>query len=202
MQTAPAKDGTPAVPGRLIAVRKSPQAAEKSRRKLRAAARKKGKTPAARTLEAAAFVFAFTTVPGEQLAAPAVLEVYRFRWQIELAFKRLKGLLALDEMTAKDPALCRTFLCIKLLGALLVEQLSHHWVDFSPWGYGAPAAALPGAGVRGGGGDGGSGGGSGADDRPMGSRRRDVGARLPRPAAAAREPGYRRHLLCPSTTSP
>src|SRR5712692_4854448 len=202
VQTAPAKDGTPAVPGRLIAVRKSPQAAETSRRKLRAAARKKGKTPAARTLEAAAFVFAFTTVPGEQLAAPAVLEVYRFRWQIELAFKRLKGLLALDEMTAKDPALCRTFLCIKLLGALLVEQLSHHWVDFSPWGYGAPAAAVPGAGVSGRGGDGGSGGGRGADDRPMGSGRRDVGARLPRRAPAAGQPGCRSNLLCPSTANP
>jgi Transposase DDE domain len=45
VQTAPAKDATPAVPGRLIAVRKSPQAAEQSRRKLLAAARKKGKTP-------------------------------------------------------------------------------------------------------------------------------------------------------------
>src|SRR6266851_4802036 len=84
VQTAPAKDGTPAVPGRLIAVRKSPQAAEKSRRKLLAAARKKGKTPAARTLEAAEYVLAFTTVPEEQLAAPAVLELYRFRWQIEI----------------------------------------------------------------------------------------------------------------------
>ena len=202
VQTAPAKDGTPAVPGRLIAVRKSPQAAETSRRKLRAAARKKGKTPAARTLEAAAYIFAFTTVPEEQLAAPAVLELYRFRWQIELAFKRLKGVLALDEMAAKDPALCRTFLCIKLLGALLVDRLSHHWVDFSPWGYGSPAAAVAGADLPGGGGDGGAGGGRGADDRPVGSRRRGVGGRVSRPTAAAAQPGHGRYLLCSSATHP
>jgi len=174
VQTAPAKDGTPAVPGRLIALRKSPQVAEASRQKLRAAARKKGKTPDARTLEAAAYLFVFTTVQSAQLAAPAVLELYRFRWQIELAFKRMKGLLALDEMTAKDPALCRLFLCIKLLGALLVEQLSHRWVDFSPWGYGSPAAVVGGTAVSGGGGERGPGGGRRADPDAMG-RRRELG---------------------------
>jgi Transposase DDE domain len=202
VQTAPAKDGTPSVPGRLIAVRKSPQAAEKSRRKLLAAARKKGKTPDARTLEAADYVFTFATVPEEQWAAPAVLELYRFRWQIELAFKRLKGVLALDEMAAKDPALCRTFLCIKLLGALLVEQLSHHWVDFSPWGYGSPAAAVAGAAVPSDGGDRGPGHRCGADAGPVGGGRRGVGARISRPAAPAAEPGHGRHLLCSSATSP
>jgi Transposase DDE domain len=196
VQTAPAKDGTPAVPGRLVAVRKSPPAAEKSRRKLLAAARKQGKTPDARTLEAAEYVFVFTTVPAERLTALAVLELYRFRWQIELAFKRLKGVLALDELTAKDPALCRLFLCIKLLGALLVEQLSHRWVDFSPWGYGPPAAVVTGPPVSGGGGDRRPGGGSGADPGAMGSRRRGVGSRVPRHPAPAPQPSHRSHLVC------
>lgn len=202
VRTAPAKDGTPAVPGRLIAVRKSAQAAEISRRKLLAAARKKGKTPDARTLEAADYIFVFTTVPAAQLAAPGVLEVYRFRWQIELAFKRLKGLLALDEMAAKDPALCRTFLCIKLLGALLVEQLSHRWVDFSPWGYGAPAAVVAGARVPGGGGDGGPSGGGRPEHAGLGSGRRGLARSVSRPTAAAPEPSGSCHLLCSSTTYP
>ena len=202
VQTAPAKDGTPAVAGRLIGVRKSPQAAEASRRKLLAAARKKGKTPDARTLEAADYVFVFTTVSRDQWAAPAVLEVYRFRWQIELAFKRLKGLLALDELAAKDPALCRLFLCIKLLGALLVEQLSHRWVDFSPWGYGAPATAVAGAAVSGSGGDGAPGGGRSADAGPLGGGRRDVATPVSRHAAAAGEPSRRRHLVRSSAIHP
>jgi hypothetical protein len=197
VQTAPAKEEIPAVPGRLIAVRKSPQAAEKSRRKLLAAARKKGKTPDARTLEAAEYVFVFTTMPAAELSALAVLELYRFRWQIELAFKRLKGVLALDELTAKDPALCRLFLCIKLLGALLVEQLSHHWVDFSPWGYGPPAAAVTGAGLSGDGGDSGPGGGGSADAGAVGRRRRGVGTRVSRHPAPAPEPSRRSHLVCP-----
>ena len=32
------------------------------------------------------------------------MELYRFRWQIELAFKRMKSLLLLDEMAAQDDA--------------------------------------------------------------------------------------------------
>jgi hypothetical protein len=202
VQTAPAKDRTPAVPGRLVAVRKSPQAAEKSRRKLLSAARKKGKTPDARTLEAAEDVFVFTTVPAERLMALAVLELYRFRWQIELAFKRLKGVLALDELTAQDPALCRLFLCIKLLGALLVEQLSHRWVDFSPWGYGPPAAAVAGPTVSGGGGDGGPGGRRGADAGAVGSGRRGVGSRVSGPAAPAPQSGSRSRLVYVSAINP
>jgi hypothetical protein len=203
VQTAPApKEGIPAVPGRLVAVRKSPQAAEQSRRKLLAAARKKGKTPDARSLAAAEFLFVFTSVPAEQLTALAVLEVYRFRWQIELAFKRLKGILALDELTAKDPALCRLFLCIKLLGALLIEQLSRRWVDFSPWGYGPPAPAVAGAAVSSGGRHGGPGGGGGVDVGAVGSGRGRLGNRVPRPAAAAAEPGHRSHLVRSSAINP
>jgi Transposase DDE domain len=199
VQTAPDREGTPAVPGRLIALRKSAEAAETTRRKLRATARKKGRTPDARSLEAAAFIFVFTTATAEQLPAPAVLEVYRFRWQIELAFKRLKGVLALDELAAKDPALCRTFLCIKLLGALLVERLSHRWVDFSPWGYGTPATVIGDAGLPGGGGNDPAGGRRGADAGAVGGRRRGVGSRLPGHAPQAAQPGGRGRLVRSST---
>lgn len=148
VQTAPGGTGkSPAVAGRLIVVRKSPQAIESARRKVWEQARKHGRTPRAETLLAAEFVMLFITLPAAQLAAEAVLELYRFRWQVELAFKRLKSLLALDELTAQGPELCRSFLFAKLLGALLIEDLSHRAVDFSPWGYGRPAPAVAVAGV-------------------------------------------------------
>ena len=94
----------------------------------------------------------FTTVAAERLEAAAVLELYRFRWQIELAFKRMKSLLELDEMTAQDDALCRTFLYVKLLATLLVDELSRQWVDFSPWGYRLEREPLAGVAGDGGGG--------------------------------------------------
>ena len=135
------KQGLPAVRGRLIALAKSPQQAEAARRELRKQAKKKGKTPSAQTLEAAGYVFVFTTVAAEELDAWDVLELYRFRWQVEMAFKRMKGLLALDELAAKDEQLCRSVLLTKLLGALLVEELSGDAIEavaLSPWGYGTP----------------------------------------------------------------
>jgi hypothetical protein len=200
VQTAPARDGTVAVPGRLIALRKSQQAAEAARRKLLAAAKKKGKTPDARTLEAAEYVFVFTTVPGTLWTAETVLELYRFRWQIELAFKRLKGVLALDEMATKERRLCRTFLCIKLLGALLVERLSHHWVDFSPWGYGDRPAPLAHARVSKDRGDGARRGGGGGDTGAVGTGGGEVERGLSFPPPPPTQSGRRRHLLCPPTS--
>jgi IS4 transposase len=63
------------------------------------------------------------------------MDFYRFRWQIELAFKRMKSILNLDELPAKDPALARTVLYAKLLAALLVEDFTTHFLAISPWGY-------------------------------------------------------------------
>jgi hypothetical protein len=167
VRTAPA-DGTPAVSGRLIALRKSPEAAETARRKVQQEARRKGKTPTARTLQAAAYVLLFTTLSEARLTALQVLELYRFRWQSELAFKRLKSLLALDELPMKDPDLCRTYLLTKVLAALCIDELSHRWVDFSPWGYGSPAAGVPVAALPGPPGDAAPGSGGDADRGRLG----------------------------------
>ena len=146
----------------MLAIRKSPTATEAARRKVRKEAKKKGRVPSERTLELAGFVLLFTTLSQERLTAAAGLELYRFRWQIELTFKRMKSLVGLDELAAKDEALGRTFLLAKILATLLIEQLSRRWVDFSPWGYGCPAAAVGLASVSDDGGDAPAGGGRGA----------------------------------------
>ena len=127
-----AKDGIPAIAGRLVGVRKSGEAAENARRKLRAEAKRKGKTPNSRSLEACEYIFLFTTLSVEQASTQAVLEIYRFRWQVEMAFKRMKGIIYLDQMAAKDSELCRTFLLAKLLAMLLIEDLSHCLRFFPP----------------------------------------------------------------------
>ena len=64
-----------------------------------------------------------------------MLELYRFRWQIELAFKRMKGLLELGSLPAKDPDLARTIVRSKLLAALLLEDFTRSFLAISPWGY-------------------------------------------------------------------
>ena len=129
------KKGTPAVPVRLAAVRKSEQAAEQSRKKALAEASRRGKKLQPQTLELASYVLVLTSISAADLTAEQILEIYRFRWQIELVFKRLKSLLGLGDLQAKDPDLAQAFLFAKLLGALLLEELTHDYLSFSPWGF-------------------------------------------------------------------
>jgi len=125
----------PASPARLVAVRKSESAAEAARTRVLRERAKKSRTVDPRTLEAAGYVFVLTSLPPQELSAANVLELYRFRWQVELAFKRLKSLLFLDDLPARDPPLARSFLYAKLLAALLLEDFTDRFLAFSPWGY-------------------------------------------------------------------
>lgn len=119
---------------RLVVVRKSREAAEHERDRIRAEAKRKGKEPGRRTLEAAAFTFLLTTVPQDRITDEEVADLYRMRWQIELAFKRLKSLLNLDALRAKDPALARSYLLGKLIAALLIQCIADQCRAISPYG--------------------------------------------------------------------
>jgi len=132
-----AADSTRQIPSfglRLVVLRKSEAAATVSRQWARRAANRGCRMVDPRTLEAAGYVFLLTSLP-EHVGANQVLELYRFRWQIELAFKRLKSILQLGVLPAKNPALARTILYGKLLGALLLEDFTSRFLAISPWGY-------------------------------------------------------------------
>jgi len=94
------------------------------------------------TLEAAGYIFVFTTLAG-RIAASAVLELYRGRWQIELAFKRLKSILAVGHLKKTDPDGARAWLQGKLLVAFLIEALISVGERFFPWGYPLDAPQPP-----------------------------------------------------------
>lgn len=123
------------VPCRLIAIRKSEPAAERTRSKILVESRKKGRVTDPRTLESAGFMTVLTNLPTDESTPEQILDLYRFRWQIEMNFKDLKSVLELNALPAKDPALARTFLYAKLLGTFLIDDLTSRYVSFSPWGY-------------------------------------------------------------------
>lgn len=126
---------TGSVPLRLLSLRKSEPAAEASRKKILSHATNHTKQTDPRTLEAAGYTLLITDVSQDRLTAAAAFDLYRFRWQIELCFKSMKSIVELDRLPAKDPRLGRMILATKLLGALLIEQLTQRYVSFSPWGY-------------------------------------------------------------------
>jgi hypothetical protein len=119
---------------RLCAVRKSDAAAEKAKAYLRRSAAKKQKQVRPDTLELAEYIFVLTTLSPETPVAD-VLELYRARWQVELAFKRLKSLLGAGHVPKYDPESARAWLHAKLLAVLLIERLSQEARFFSPWGF-------------------------------------------------------------------
>lgn len=122
VKTAPIKE-IPSISGRFIGVRKEKEAAERARRKANRDARKKGRTPSKLTLEACDYIFLFTTCSEAELGVEDVLEIYKFRWQIEFFFKRLKSIIDLDKIKAKHDKLCDTFILGKLLAMLIIEKI-------------------------------------------------------------------------------
>jgi hypothetical protein len=122
-------------PGRVVAMRLPAPLAERAREKARRAAAQKNRKVHPRTLEAAALVLLFTTLPADQLPAKAVLEWYRSRWQIELAFKWLKQLLELGRLPHRHPEAATGWIQAKLVVALLLETLYRNARIFSPWGH-------------------------------------------------------------------
>jgi len=129
------------VPCRIVAIRRSAAAAESARARVLSERSRKGRSIDPRSLEAAEYTILLTNLDEARLSPHEAAEIYRFRWQIEIVFKRLKSVLDLDRIQAYEPALVETYVFGKLLGALLVEDLTDRYLSFSPWGY--PLGSTP-----------------------------------------------------------
>jgi hypothetical protein len=125
---------------RLCAIRKSPLAATRAKERTLRRAQKKGKKIRPSTLEAAEYVLVLTTLDEREASTDDVLELYRARWQVELAFKRLKSLLGAGHVPKHDPVSARAWLYGKLLVALLLDRLIEEAGFFSPWGLAVAAS--------------------------------------------------------------
>ena len=121
-------------------MRKSQQAVAAAERQLDRREHKNQIRVRPETREYAHYVMVFTTLRAVELGAAEVLEYYRFRWQIELVFKRLKSLLAVGHLPKHDERSSRAWLYGKLLVALLTQKLVRLGSSISPWGYELGAA--------------------------------------------------------------
>jgi hypothetical protein len=119
---------------RLVIRRKDPQQAKAEQKRLLKDAKKRGKKPDPRSLEAANYILLLTSLPADAFPPADVLAIYRFRWQIELAFKRFKSLAGLDMLPAKKPELARAWIYARLIVAIIAEQIAGQVPDSSPSG--------------------------------------------------------------------
>jgi Transposase DDE domain len=120
---ARARAGFAPVPARLIALRLPPEAAARARRRAERASRRGGHRVRPGTLEAAEYLLLLTSLDARDYPSERVAALYRLRWQVELAIKRLKSLLHIDRLPAKSPDLARAWLYAHLIAALLIDDL-------------------------------------------------------------------------------
>ena len=123
------------VKGRLCAIRKSKEAIEQAKKKLRQKASRQQRRLRPETIEYAEYVIVFTSVNRHRFKGEDVMLLYRARWQIELLFKRLKSIIGLGHLPKRNEQSCIAWLHGKLFVALLVERIYHEAESFSPWGY-------------------------------------------------------------------
>ncbi len=109
------------LPGRLLAVRVPEEVVNQRRRRLRADAKRRGKTPSAAQLAWCAWTIVVTSVPPTLLSLREALVLLRARWQIELLFKLWKSHGHIDESRSANPWRVLTEVFAKLL-AMVVQH--------------------------------------------------------------------------------
>ena len=115
----------------------SPQAvADERRRRIRAAAKEKGRAPARAAMALAAWNVVITNIPPELLNLDEAFVLTRVRWQIELLFKLWKSHGRVDEWrtTKHERILCEVY-------AKLLALVCQHWL-MAACGWGDPERSL------------------------------------------------------------
>lgn len=111
------------IEGYIHACRLPPAPAAEARRRVQAQAKKKGRPVQPRTLALAEWVLVLTTLPPAVLPTATVLALYRVRWQVELVIKRLKSIVNIDHLRARQgSALADLYVHGKLLYAWVLEK--------------------------------------------------------------------------------
>lgn len=120
------------LPARLVLLKKPPQEAERARKLALRESQRGGHKNDPLSLRAAGHLMLITSLDPDKASPEQLGALYRLRWQIELAFKRLKSLMHIDRLPAKDKNLARAWIFAHLIAALLIEDLSPEFRDSPP----------------------------------------------------------------------
>jgi hypothetical protein len=121
------------LPIRLIILPLPPEKAEIARQKVRRGCSKRQRKVDPHSELAAGFLMLATSLPAD-IPADEICAVYRLRWQIELAFKRLKTLLHIDRLPTRTEAGSLSWLYPHLILALLSDDICQEILESPPSG--------------------------------------------------------------------
>jgi hypothetical protein len=114
---------------RLVATRKPIEQIDAAKLKARKNACKGQHRISEATLIAAEWVILITSLDRESFSTSEVLDLYRLRWRIELAFKRLKSLVGLKGPPGTHENSARPYVLAHLLLMLLLEPVIDEFED-------------------------------------------------------------------------
>lgn len=127
-------------PVRLVGLAKEEEAVQAELRRVKRKAQQNQRVGDLRSQLGARYMMIATSLAAETHPAANILALSRLRWQIELAFKRLKSLLHVDRLPAKNKDLARAWLNAHLILALLIDDTTQQALDSPPC---APSHAAP-----------------------------------------------------------
>jgi len=110
------------IPVRVCARRKDKEACEKARKQMARKESRKQRTFSDEAKKLDEYIVVVTSLP-QSVSADSILETYRYRWQIENLFKRLKSIMNFGDLPKKSEASSLSWLKGKLMVALLMEML-------------------------------------------------------------------------------
>lgn len=117
------------IKGRLLIAKLGKKTQARSQKIAKRSGQKRQTTPAPETLEMANYLVLFTSLSEEVMPSSTIFTLYRLRWQIEIAFKRLKSLLQLDELKAQNDQLVQVCLYASLILSLITEQITDQVIE-------------------------------------------------------------------------
>ena len=115
---------------RLVAIKMPKEKAVKAVAEAKAEAKSKQRTIKPGTLIAAEWVILVTSLDRAECATDKVLELYRLRWRIEIAFKRMKSLAGLRGPPGECPEVAKAWVLCHLIAVLLTEAQLSAFGDF------------------------------------------------------------------------
>jgi hypothetical protein len=109
--------------GTLHIYRMQEKEAQAARKKVAKKHQKLQRKLSAKTLFLRQFVLVFTSLSSTALCGETALALYRCRWQIELAIKRMKSLMHIDKLRTKQRSkLAEVYLYSKIIYQLIVDH--------------------------------------------------------------------------------
>jgi hypothetical protein len=108
------------IPVRVCAIRKKPEDILKAHKRLDRKRSKKQESITPETIEFNEYIVLVTSLT--EPSAAEILEAYRYRWQVEIYFKRLKSIIGYGELPKRRENSVLAWLNGKLMIALLLEK--------------------------------------------------------------------------------